>query len=79
MEKKMSKFEIFTGSDDQFYFHLKADNGEIIAASQGYTTKESAEGGIDAIKRIAISASVVDLTHEQSESLPLSVQAGTAS
>lgn len=58
----MSKFEIFVGSDDKFYFHLKADNGEIIAASQGYTTKQAAESGIDAIKRIASTASVLDLT-----------------
>ncbi len=58
----MSKFEIFVGSDDKFYFHLKADNGEIIAASQGYTTKQAAEIGIDAIKRIASNASVLDLT-----------------
>ena len=31
-------------------FHLKAPNGEIIAASQGYETKASAEKGIEAIK-----------------------------
>jgi len=60
----MSKFEIFVGADEKFYFHLKADNGEIIAASQGYTTKQSAEGGIDAIKRVAGEARVVDLSVE---------------
>ena len=55
----MGKFEIFAGKDGQFYFHLKAENGEIIAASQGYTTKHSAEHGIAAIKRIAATAEVV--------------------
>jgi uncharacterized protein YegP (UPF0339 family) len=55
------KFEIFIGADKQFYFHLKDENGEIIAASQGYTTKQSAENGIAAIKRIAAHADVIDL------------------
>ncbi len=58
----MGRFEIFTGADGQFYFHLKAENGLIIAASQGYTTKQSAENGIEAIKRVAEGADVVDLT-----------------
>jgi len=57
----MGRFEIFNGKNGQFYFHLKAENGEIIAASQGYTTKQSAEHGIEAIKRIAAAAEVIDL------------------
>ncbi|MDZ4832818.1 MAG: YegP family protein [Candidatus Melainabacteria bacterium] len=57
----MGKFEIFVGADGQFYFHLKAENGLIIAASQGYTTKQSAENGIEAIKRVASQAEVLDL------------------
>ena len=57
----MGKFEIFEGKGDHFYFHLKAENGEIIAASQGYTTKQSAEHGIASIKRIAATAEVIDL------------------
>ena len=39
----MGKFEIFEGVDGKYYFHLKAENGLIIAASQGYTTRQSAE------------------------------------
>jgi hypothetical protein len=31
-------------------FHLKAANGEIIAASQGYETKASAENGIESVR-----------------------------
>ncbi len=65
MVRAMNKFEIFVGSDSKFYFHLKAENGEIIAASQGYTTKQSAESGIDSIKRTAVEAAVCDLTLEQ--------------
>lgn len=65
MVRAINKFEIFVGSDSKFYFHLKAENGEIIAASQGYTTKQSAESGIDSIKRTAVEAAVCDLTLEQ--------------
>lgn len=60
----MGKFEIFIGSDDQYYFRLKAENGLTIAASQGYTTKQSAQNGIEAIQRVAASAQVEDLTEE---------------
>jgi uncharacterized protein YegP (UPF0339 family) len=37
------KFEISEDHAGKFRFHLKAPNGEIIAASQGYATKASAE------------------------------------
>ncbi len=30
------KFRIFVGKDGQYYFHLKARNGEIILQSEGY-------------------------------------------
>lgn len=45
------KFEIFQSEkDNKYYFHLKAGNGEIILASQGYTQKHSAEEGIASVK-----------------------------
>jgi uncharacterized protein YegP (UPF0339 family) len=44
----------------KFRFHLKAPNGEIIAASQGYETKANAEKGIEAIKTHAPGAKVED-------------------
>jgi len=62
----MGKFEIFNGVDGLFYFHLKAENGEITASSQRYTTKQSADNGITAIKRIASEAVVIDLTLTES-------------
>jgi uncharacterized protein len=46
----------------KFRFHLKAPNGEIIAASQGYETKANAEKGIEAIKTHAAHATVEDHT-----------------
>jgi uncharacterized protein YegP (UPF0339 family) len=38
-----AKFEITEDHAGKFRFHLKAPNGEIIAASQGYETKVNAE------------------------------------
>ena len=57
-----AKFEISKDHAGKFRFHLKAPNGEIIAASQGYETKASAHIGIDAIKKHAPNAKVEDLT-----------------
>ena len=55
-----AKFEISKDSAGKFRFHLKAPNGEIIAASQGYATKDSAKKGIEAIKTHAAGAGVED-------------------
>ncbi|MGW0251068.1 YegP family protein [Nocardia goodfellowii] len=58
-----AKFEIFRDKNgDSFYFHLRAPNGEVIAASQGYTTKAAAEKGIKAIKEHAPTAATEDWT-----------------
>jgi uncharacterized protein len=57
-----AKFEISKDHAGKFRFHLKAPNGEIIAASQGYETKANAEKGIEAVKTHAASATVVDQT-----------------
>lgn len=43
-----SKFEIFKTS--QYYFRLKASNGQIILASEGYTTKQNCQAGIASVK-----------------------------
>jgi len=55
-----AKFEISKDSAGKYRFHLKAPNGEIIAASQGYESKDNAEKGIQAIKMHAITAKVED-------------------
>ncbi len=51
------KFEIFTGSNNQFYFRLKASNSEPILASEGYTTKANCRNGISSVKTNAPSDS----------------------
>jgi uncharacterized protein YegP (UPF0339 family) len=59
-----AKFEISKDHAGKFRFHLKAPNGEIIAASQGYESKASAEKGIEAIKTHAPGAKVEDHSGE---------------
>jgi hypothetical protein len=57
-----TKFEIFTGNDGQFYWRFKGANGETVCHSEGYTTKQSAQVGINSVKNGAVSAEIVDLT-----------------
>lgn len=55
------KFEIYADSSGKFRFRLKAGNGEIIATSQAYASKSSAQNGIESVKTNADSPTV-DLT-----------------
>ncbi|MBQ2899157.1 MAG: YegP family protein [Oscillospiraceae bacterium] len=47
------KFEIYTDKAGEFRFRLKARNGEIILASEGYKTKASCENGIESVRKNA--------------------------
>lgn len=56
------KFQIFRSKDNQYYFLLKARNGEVIATSETYKTKQACKKGIRSVKLNAIIARVEDLT-----------------
>ena len=45
-----SRFEIFKGKNGKFYFRLKAQGGEIILSSQGYTLRSSARRAVRSVK-----------------------------
>ena len=45
------KYQIFKDSTGEFRFHLKASNGEIIAQSEGYQTKENCLNAIEVVKK----------------------------
>lgn len=49
----MGKFVKKTAKNGQFYFNLKAGNGEIILSSEMYTTKAARDNGIDSVKKNA--------------------------
>jgi uncharacterized protein YegP (UPF0339 family) len=57
-----AKFEIKKSANGKFHFNLKAGNGEIIAASEMYNSKDAAKNGIESVKKNAPTAEVVDLT-----------------
>lgn len=57
----VEKFEYWQSEKNgQWYFHLEAPNGEIIAQSEGYTTKDSCLNGIDAVKSYAPTAEIIE-------------------
>ena len=45
----MAIFQIFKSSG-QYWYHLRADNGEIVQSGEGYTAKSSCENGIRAVQ-----------------------------
>ncbi|MCQ2145543.1 MAG: YegP family protein [Bacteroidales bacterium] len=49
----MAKFEVKVAKNGQFYFNLKAGNGEIILSSEMYTTKRACMNGIASVKKNA--------------------------
>ena len=57
-----SRYDRKTASNGQFYFNLKAGNGEIIGTSEMYTTEAARENGIASVKTNAPIAPVEDLT-----------------
>jgi uncharacterized protein YegP (UPF0339 family) len=60
--KVIGVFEVLCDSVGRFRFHLKAANGQIIAVSQSYGTKESALKGIASIKKNAPIAKTTNFT-----------------
>lgn len=52
IQKKRNCFEIFKGRDRLWHFRLRAGNCEIVAQSEGYTTRAGALHGIASIKAI---------------------------
>lgn len=50
------KFTIFSGKGGKTYFNLKAGNGEVILASQGYVDKSGARNGVESVKSNAANA-----------------------
>jgi len=46
----MGKFVLSNRVNGQYYFVLKAGNGEIILSSEGYTTKSGCLNGIESVK-----------------------------
>jgi len=48
----MATFEIYqSGKQKEFRFRLKADNGQVILSSEGYSTKAACLNGVESVKK----------------------------
>jgi uncharacterized protein len=54
------KFVIKRGRGGKTHFVLLASNGRVVATSETYDSKESCLKGIDAVKRLAADAAVIE-------------------
>lgn len=57
---KHPKFEMYQDKAGEFRFRLKATNGQIIAVSEGYTTKANCENGIASVQKNAVDAEIIE-------------------
>ena len=53
-------FKVKKNAGGKYYFTLVAGNGEVVATSQAYASKEGAVKGTEAVKRAADGADVVE-------------------
>ncbi|MDT8401032.1 MAG: YegP family protein [Bacteroidales bacterium] len=53
----MAKFEVYqSGKKNEYRFRLKADNGQTILSSEGYTNKASCINGIESVRKNSVDA-----------------------
>lgn len=55
------RFEKKESKDNQYYFVLKATNGEPIGVSEMYSSADARDKGIDSVKKVASSAAREDI------------------
>ncbi|MEM9468880.1 MAG: YegP family protein [Pseudomonadota bacterium] len=53
-------FQLKKSKSDQYYFVLTAKNGQVIAQSEMYNSKDAAENGIESVKNNAPVAEIDD-------------------
>lgn len=58
------RYDRKVATNGQYYFNLKASNGEIIGTSEMYNSSAARDNGIESVKRNAPTAEVVDQTGE---------------
>ena len=56
--QKHPKFEVYLDKNGESRFRLKASNGQVIAASEGYATKASCLNGVESVRRNAADAKI---------------------
>ena len=56
---KNPKFEMYVDKAGEYRFRLKARNGEIILASEGYAQKAGCKNGIESVRKNAVDSPIV--------------------
>ena len=47
----MAKFEVYQDARNEYRFRLKANNGQTILASEGYSAKAGCMNGIESVRK----------------------------
>jgi uncharacterized protein len=58
------KFVLKKGTSGKFHFNLVAANGQVVATSEAYESRESALNGIESVKSNAPGAAVDDQSRD---------------
>lgn len=54
------KFELYQDKGGDFRFRLKSRNGQVVAVSEGYTSKAACENGIESVRKSAPEAQIAE-------------------
>lgn len=57
-----SRYDRCNATSGEYYFTLKASNGEVLGISEMYTTSYARENGVESVKENAPNAPIEDLT-----------------
>ncbi|MCD7859930.1 MAG: YegP family protein [Firmicutes bacterium] len=60
-QERCPKFELYTDRAGEYRFRLRAANGKILAASEGYRAKKSCLAGIESVRRNAACPAAVEM------------------
>ena len=52
------KFQLFLDKSGAFRFRLKSRNGQVVAVSEGYSTKAACENGMESVRKNAPEAEI---------------------
>lgn len=70
------KFELYKDKAGEFRFRLKAGNGQIILASEGYKQKASAKNGIESVRKNSADDSKFDRKETKAGNFRFNLLAG---
>lgn len=56
----MGKFVVSKRTNGEFQFNLKADNGQVVLTSEGYSSRSGCENGIESVRKNSQTDSLYD-------------------